>query len=124
MTNIIELAPAHQIQRLVFTSAWGVAETKKDIPGWFRWFIDHSNVRFPYLDHERQEGLVQGTTLNWTSVRPVGLTNNKRTEDITVSFRNSPRPKLTISRLSVARFMLDVVEKNLYPGQMPVISAG
>ena len=67
MKNVIELAPKYGIQRIIFASAWGVAETKKDIPGWFRWFIDNSNVRYPYADHERQEQLIKQTSLQWTS---------------------------------------------------------
>jgi putative NADH-flavin reductase len=122
MKNIIEVAPKQNIQRIIFTSAWGVAETKKDIPGWFRWLIDHSNVRYPYLDHERQEGLVKQTSLQWTSVRPAGLTNGKKIKKVVVSFNNDPKPGLTISRGAVAAFMLDVLERNLYVREMPVIS--
>jgi putative NADH-flavin reductase len=122
MKNIIELAPKNNIQRIVFTSAWGVGETKKDIPGWFRWFIDHSNVRYPYLDHERQEDLIKQTSLQWTSVRAAGLTNGKKIKEILVSINNKPKPHLTINRRSFAAFMLDVLEKNLYVREMPVIS--
>jgi putative NADH-flavin reductase len=123
MRDLIDLAPQHRINRIIFTSAWGVAETKKDIPGWFRWLIDHSNIGHPYVDHARQEELVKESSLDFTSVRPAALTNTKKEQEIIVSFNNTPTPKLLISRLSVAKFMLDVVEKNLYVRQMPVISA-
>jgi nucleoside-diphosphate-sugar epimerase len=122
MKNIIELAPRHNIERIIFTSAWGVGETRKEIPGWFRWFIDHSNIRYPYEDHARQEVLLKSTSLHWTSVRAAGLTNSKKKKKIIVSFNNEPKPRLTISRGNVAGFMLDVLEKNLYLGQMPVVS--
>ena len=122
MKNIIELATKHHIQRVIFMSAWGVGETKKDIPGWFRWMIDHSKLRFPYADHERQELLVKQTSLEWTSVRAAGLTNSDRMKKVIVSFNNDPKPNWTISRSSVANFMLDTLEKNLYVRQMPVIS--
>jgi putative NADH-flavin reductase len=122
MANLIELAPRHGIRRIIFTSAWGVAETKKDIPGWFRWFIDHSNIRYPYRDHERQEELIKQTSLQWTSVRAAGLTNSKKLKEIIVSFNNQPKPHLLISRRNVAAFMLNVLEQNLYAGKMPVIS--
>jgi putative NADH-flavin reductase len=123
MKLIIELAPQHHIQRIIFTSAWGVAETRKDIPGWFRWFIEHSNILYPYEDHARQEELVKQTSLQWTSVRAAGLVNGKGKRAIIVSFNNSPRPGLTISRRNLAGFILDVLEKNLYVREMPVVSA-
>jgi hypothetical protein len=39
-----------------------------------------------------------------------------------VSFNNTPRPRLTIGRRSLASFMLDVLEKNLYVMETPVVS--
>ena len=61
MKNIIELSSSNPVRRVIFTSAWGVSETKKDLPGWFRWLVDHSTRRFPYHDHERQEELVKNS---------------------------------------------------------------
>ena len=123
MKNIVDLATKHQIRRVIFMSAWGVSETKKDLPGWFRWMIDHSKLRYPYADHERQEELVKQTSLEWTSVRAAGLTNSDKMKKVIVSFNNEPKPNWTISRSSVATFMLDSLEKNLYLRQMPVISS-
>ncbi len=120
--HITELAPAHSISRYLFISAWGVAETKKDIPGWFRWFIDNSNIRYPYLDHERQEAIIKQSSLNFTAIRPAGLTNFKKKKDIIVSRNNHPKPKLTISRRNLAGFVLDVLEKGLYAREMVVVS--
>ena len=122
MKLLIELAPEHGIQRIIFISAWGVAETRKDIPGWFRWFIDHSNIRYPYEDHERQENLLKNTSLEWTAIRAAGLTNFKNPKNIIISIDNSPRPHFTISRKNLARFIIDTVEKELYPRNAPVVS--
>ncbi len=122
MKSLVELMPQHHISRLIFISAWGVAETKKDIPGWFRWFIDHSNLSYPYLDHERQEDLARKSPLEWTSVRAAGLTNGSKIKEVKISFNNDPKPSLMINRKSVASFVLDTLEKNLYLRQTPVIS--
>ena len=122
MKLIIELAPQHHIKRIIFTSAWGAAETRKDIPGWFRWFIENSNIKYPYEDHARQEELLKQTYLEWTGLRAVGLINSKRKKTIVVSFNKEPKQRLIIGRLSLAAFMLDVLEQNLYVRQLPVIS--
>ena len=121
MKHIIELAPQFNIRRIVFTSAWGVAESKEDIPGWFRWFIDHSNIRYPYLDHARQEEMIRQTGLEWTGVRAVGLTNSKTKKEVLVSFGNKPKPKLLISRYNLAGFIVDVLTKEKYVGELPVV---
>ena len=122
MKELIRLAPINNIKRLVFISAWGVAETRPQIPAWFRWFIEHSNIRFPYEDHERQEKLVMQTNLDWTGIRPAGLTNFKKSE-VRVSLNNQPKPNLTISRASLASFTLDVLEKKMFVRQFPVVSS-
>lgn len=122
MQYLIELAPQQGINRIIFISAWGVAETRQDIPGWFRWFIENSNIRYPYADHERQENLVQQSSLDWTGIRAAGLTHFKNKKQVLVSFHNQPPPRLTISRNNLASFMLDTLEQNLYSRQLPVVS--
>ncbi|HTK20215.1 MAG TPA: NAD(P)H-binding protein [Mucilaginibacter sp.] len=122
MKHIVEAATENNIKRIVITTAWGVAETRKDIPFWFRWLIDNSNIRYPYRGHEEQEALLKASNLDWTIVRPVGLTDSEKIREIKVTFDRQPKPSLTISRRNVALFMLDALEKNLYNRQCPVIS--
>jgi hypothetical protein len=47
---------------------------------------------------------------------------HKALRAIIVSFNNTPRPGLTISRRNLAAFMLDALEKNMYVRERPVIS--
>jgi putative NADH-flavin reductase len=122
MRNIIELSAKNNIRRVVFISAWGVSETKKDLPGWFRSLVDNSSLRYQYHDHERQEEIVKNSTLNWTALRPVFLSNSKKLKEVIVSFNNEPKPNLYMSRRNLAAFMLNVLEKNLYRCQSPVVS--
>lgn len=106
MDQLIPLAEERELQHVSICSAWGVFNTKSDLPKWFRWLIDHSNIGVAYSDHERQETLLIRSNLNWTIIRPVGLTNSKRKEDIRETLGTYPRPGLTISRLSVAKYLL------------------
>lgn len=123
MKTVIAICEETNINRVVVCSAWGVAETKKDLPWWFRWVIDNSNIGAAYRDHERQEALLKESSLNWTSVRPVGLTNSTKKKRLTVSLDNNSKPDLTISRNEVAEFFLQTVEESSYIGQTPVISS-
>lgn len=122
MTTLISLAPLNGVERVVFTSAWGVGDTEKDIPGWFRWLIKKSNLRYPYRDLNRTEEILRATSLRWTAVRPAVLLNAKKIAPVKVSLNNQPKPSLFINRASVASFMLDAVEKGLYIGETPTIS--
>jgi putative NADH-flavin reductase len=122
MDKVVALSQKSHLRRVVFISAWGAYESKKDLPGWFRWLVSHSTLRYQYNDHERQEEVLRNSTLDWTAVRPVFLTNSKNPKEVFVSEDNEPRPNLYISRRNLAAFMLNVLEKNLYLCQAPVVS--
>lgn len=122
MRNVVELSNVNHIRRMVFISAWGVNDTKSHVPGWFRWLVNNSTLRSQYEDHERQEEVARNSTLDWTAVRPVFLTNSKTDRKVLVSEDNVPKPNLYISRRNLAAFMLQVLEKNLYLCQSPVVS--
>lgn len=122
MKNILWAAIEQHVKRIIITTAWGVAETRKDIPIWFQWLINNSNIKYPYIDHELQEDMLKGSDLDWTVIRPVGLTDSVKDKEIQVTVNNQPRPSLTVSRRNVARFMLDVLEQGLYVREFPVVS--
>lgn len=122
MKNLIDVAKKHNIKRVIVCSAWGAAETKNDLPGWFRWLIDNSNVGYAYRDHERQEKLVMESNLLWTIVRPAGLTNFKRSQQIIESYNNNPKPGMTINRISLAKYLVDAIPNERLVYKVPVIS--
>jgi putative NADH-flavin reductase len=122
LTSILLTASKHHLNRIILTTAWGVGETREDIPFWFDWLIENSNIRYPYAEHELQEQILQQSNMNWTAVRPVMLTDAINNKQVIVSFNNTPKPSLFISRQNVARFMMDVLEGDLYSKQRPVIS--
>jgi putative NADH-flavin reductase len=121
--NLIDLNKSNPLKKVILVSAWGVNETRQDIPFWFRWLIENSNILYGYLGHEQQEKLLKNSNLNWTSVRPVILTNFESKEDILTSINNFTKPKLTISRKSVASFMLEILENKTFDNQTVTIFA-
>jgi putative NADH-flavin reductase len=122
MNNVISLSKKNNIERLIVCSAWGVAETEQEIPFWFRWFIKNSNIGVAYEDHERQERIIKSSDLKWTIIRPTGLTNFKKDKKIIESYNNIPKPKLTVSRKNVAKFMVNALSNDDLIGRLPVIS--
>jgi putative NADH-flavin reductase len=122
MKNVIAEADHQNIKRLITISAWGVLETKKDVPFWFRWLINYTNLRIAYAEHESQEKLLADSNLNWTAVRPVALNNSKKKKTLKVSLSNSPKPSIQISRHSVAKFIVDILKSNEYSMKSPTIS--
>ena len=122
LTRLLPICEAQRIRRLIVVTAWGANETRPDIPFWFRWLIDYSNIGVAYRDHERQEQLLSQSSLDWTIVRPVGLTNGHDHKPLIETTDGRPKPNLTISRTNVARFLLDVVAGERYSRQAVTIS--
>lgn len=122
MQNLIRLAPTYGFDRLLLCSAWGVGDSRADIPFWFRWTIDFSNIKAAYADHEAQEDLLKASDLNWTIVRPVGLSNSRKSEKLRISFGNQPKPGLLISRHTVAQFLVAGLTSTTYDRKTVVIS--
>jgi putative NADH-flavin reductase len=120
--NLIDLSKTNPLKNVMVISAWGVAETKQDIPFWFRWMIDFSNIKYGYQGHEQQEKLLQNSDVNYTIIRPVGLTNFEKSKPIIVTKNNSTKPNLLISRKNVAGFMLDVLEDGAFCREILVVS--
>jgi hypothetical protein len=122
MKKVISVATAKNINRIVVCTAWGTSDTRNDLPKWFSWFINNSNIGVAYRDHELQEKLLQQSELKWTIVRPSGLTNSKKPQTVIESYQNLPKPKLTINRGEVARYMITAITNDGLIGKMPVIS--
>ncbi len=122
MKNVIAEAGQQNPKRLITISAWGVGETKTEVPFWFRWLINYTNLRTNYAEHESQEKLLAASNLNWTAVRPVALNDAKKIKTLKVSFNNFPKPSLYISRQSVAKFVVDIIKSDKYDRKSPTIS--
>jgi len=123
MRSLINSCKENGVKRLLFTSAWGVGDSRPYTPGWFAWFIDNSNLSAAYMEHERQEALVKNSGLDWTIIRPVGLVNRMKSSPVKYIFNNEGKPALTISRRDTAGFILDSLEDTAFYQTIPVISS-
>lgn len=121
--KLVELAPEMKVNRFLIVTAWGTGETKEEIPGWFRFFINNTKIGITYRDHDRQEKVWEKSGLDWTVVRPVGLTNDTEEKPVGVLLetKTTKPANMTISRRMVAHFMLDALEKSTCIHQKPII---
>ena len=120
--NAIDAMHEEHVKRIVVVSAYGVGETKKNIGSIGRLFLYGTNVKYAYLDHERQEQLLMASDLDWTALRPTRLVSNEALKQVIASIDGVPKPKGSISRRNLARFMLDCAEKVLHVRQAPTVS--
>lgn len=122
MENLVRVLSDLKIAPLIVCSAWGVGDSKKDLPTWFRILVDYSNIGVAYRDHERQEKILEASSLDWVILRPTGLTNSEKIQEIKIIQNNIGKPNLTINRKTLASFMLDCLSNERYWHQKIVVS--
>jgi putative NADH-flavin reductase len=121
--NTINAMQENGVKRVITVSAWGTGDSYKETNWIFKFLIKKTNVGVAYAGHEDQERLLRKSGLDWTSVRPVGLSNSEKQKSVRVSIKGDKKLNMTISRKDVARFMLDIVDDEKYYQQEPSISS-
>lgn len=97
--NIVSAMREAGVKRLVAVSSFGVGDSRKGLVANIAWLF----LRAALEEHERQEVIIRSSGLNWTIVRPTGLTNDPATGQIRVGSSGRGR----ISRADVAAFVLN-----------------
>ena len=120
--NTVKLMEEEGIKRIAVMTALGVGDSVNQLPGFFAFIVKITNIKHAYSDHDRQEKVLEKSSLDWTVVRPVGLTDMN--DNLTILHNLDGVGKITsrISRNAVAHFMLDCIEKGLFIRQKPGIS--
>lgn len=121
MLNIIAAMQAELVQRFVLMSALGVGESRKDAPLAAR--LMYGTLLAPiFADKESAEAELRRSTLEWTIVYPVLLTNGP----LSARYRYAERLELfgipTISRADVAHFMLAETVKPRFMRRSVILS--
>ena len=118
--NIIRVMDDNHVKRLLVVSAMGVGESWSMLSAGNKIFFNTvlCNTR---KDHEKQEALVKGSDLDWTIVRPSGLTETDLTESYDVG-ENIRAETSRIARADVAHCIVKEIEENAYIGKAVTIT--
>lgn len=106
---IVEAMRQRGVRRLVWTSAYGVGETIRDVPLIPR-ILMRLLLKEIYADKAAGEEVLRKSDLDWTLVYPVTLTNGPRTGGYRVAERLKLRGVPRISRGDLADCLLAQVE--------------
>jgi putative NADH-flavin reductase len=111
--RIIRAMEDHGIRRLIMTSAFGVGETRRDVPLVPRIFIRLllSNV---YDDKAAGDAQVRSCALDWTVVYPSGLGDGPATGQYRAGERLALRGFPRIARADLAAFLLAQIDDTTY----------
>jgi putative NADH-flavin reductase len=111
------------VRRLVFTSAYGVGATWRDVPFLPR-IVMSLLFRDLYADKAAGEEVIRGSSLDWTLVYPVTLTNGPRTGRYRVGERLALCGFPRVSRADVADFLLTQVGDRSFVRKCVLIGDG
>jgi len=120
--RIVRAMESAGIRRLVFTSAFGVGETRRDAPPIPRLFM-RTLLRDVYRDKEAGEAELRRSSLDWTLVCPTGLVDRPGTGQYRVGERLALRGFPTVPRADVADFLLDQVSDATYIRKSVLVSS-
>ena len=110
---IIQAMNNHGISRLVVVTSLGVADSKDQVPFFFKMLMK-TVLKSAMEDKEVQEEYVRNSGLNWTIVRPGGLTDGARSGGAYQVSTGRDLKAGQVARADVAEFILAVLDDDLY----------
>lgn len=117
---IIPAMHSKNVKRLVFLSAFGVGETFKQAD-FIQKMIFRLFLRNIYADKSKADDQIRRSTLDWTLVYPVLLTNTPGTGKYKAGEKLEMKGMPKISRADVAEFMLLQLSDNTFIKKSPII---
>jgi hypothetical protein len=121
--NVLAAINTHSIRKIVTLQAHGVGESFSTLFLPVKLLVRYSNMSIGYQDHEQVEKVVKQSDRSYVLVRPARFVEGPSTH---IHFYGSKGEGIgslnTITKESVATFLLDAVEKDEWNGTMPVIS--
>jgi uncharacterized protein YbjT (DUF2867 family) len=118
--GVVTAMRAHGVPRLAIESVYGIGSTYAHLPLALKAFLTFA-IRPQVDDHERQEGLVRASGLEWTIVRPTVLHDEPTAEPPYVGSDERP-PSMRVSRHQVARVLADALDQDALVGRVLTVS--
>ncbi len=118
--QIIDGMQRLEIKRLIAVTSLGVGDSRDQVPTFFR-VIMQLTLKKIMAAKEAQEQLIRDSGLNWTIVRPGGLTDGPATGAY-LSGTDKSIKATRVSRADVADFVLQQLIDDRYLRQAPAVS--
>jgi len=118
--NIIQAMKHHGLQRFIVVSAMGTGDSWDTLSPVNKFFYA-TLLKSSREDHEAQETAVKESGLDWTIIRPSGLTDEPKTGEYEVG-ENILAKTSRIPRADVADLILKELEQNAFIGKAVTIT--
>jgi putative NADH-flavin reductase len=120
MRNALTAMKESDISRIIVQTGAGAGDSFAAMPLFMKALIRFTGLKYVYADHDGQEKVLKESGLDWTIVRPVGLTDKEEIRELAIGSAGKHSP--FVSRRAVARFLVDCLESSDYIRQAPIIS--
>ncbi|KAH8693661.1 putative flavin reductase [Talaromyces proteolyticus] len=124
--NLIAAMKRHGVSKIATLSSFGVGSSLPNITVIMRWAISNTGLANSFADHNHVDEILKRSGLKFVLLRAARLTMGKKAP---VQFLGDDGKGLGvfagmggISRASVARCLVDAVEKSTWDGRTPVIT--
>lgn len=111
------------VQRIAAVSVMGAAESRDQLPWFYRAILFPLYLRKAVAEHEEQERILAASSLEWTAVRPPNLTEGARTPNVAAGVFDDWSPlEMSVPRADVAQILLRCVVTGEFLRQTPVVA--
>lgn len=123
VANVREVMVVHGVKKLVIMSAVGVGDSWRQLNFFMKPIISYTNMSAQYKDHNLVDIETKESGLDWVIVRPVML---KEGDALPLKIYGNTGENSgfmpSITRGSVANFLVDAVERDEWNRSTPVIT--
>ncbi|MDJ0617882.1 MAG: SDR family oxidoreductase [Calothrix sp. MO_192.B10] len=121
--QIIQAMEKAGIQRFICQSTLGAGDSWENLNFFWKYIMFGFLLRQVFADHQRQEGYVKQSHLDWTIIRPGAFVDGERTGNYRHGFPgNDKTSQLKISRADVADFIMKQLTDDSYLHRTPGLS--
>ncbi|KAK3658499.1 hypothetical protein LTR56_001910 [Elasticomyces elasticus] len=124
VANTVTAMKQHGVPKIVVMQALGVGDSFPNMSVWMRWVRHWTYMKHSYDDHDLVDKEIKSSGVNYVLPRPPWLTNG-RSRPVRIFGNNGHGVGsfATISRESVADFLLDACEQDTWDKSTPVIAS-
>lgn len=100
------------IKRFVSLGAIGAGRSWKTTPVILKFIVSISNLKFAFLDHGKQEEILEHSNMDYTICRAPMLSDKINDSGAVATHENEKPASTVLSRNSAAEFFLQIIENN------------
>jgi uncharacterized protein YbjT (DUF2867 family) len=113
-SNAVKAMEKKGIRRFVALGTIGAGRSWKTAPWILKFIVSLSNLKYAFLDHGRQEEILEHSTLDYTICRAPMLSTNINLAGALATEEGLRPASAVLSRNSAAVFFLDIIENKEY----------